>query len=771
MQQHRCESILIAVLVVLLGSVPTMGQSETIQSRVSKIGPSDHVQFELQSRLIDAVPGDVIELAAGRYELRHQLSVVTDGLTIRGAGSDKTVLTFKDQVSGSAGLEATGDRLTLEGFAVEDTAGNAIKILGAEGVTCRDVRTEWTGPATEKNGAYGLYPVQCSNVLLDGCISIGASDAGIYVGQSKNVIVRNCIAERNVAGIEIENTIGADVYDNRATNNAGGLLVFDLPGLQVTNGNQIRVYRNNVFDNNHPNFASKGSIVSMVPAGMGVMILATDDVELFDNDIKDHQTSGIAIFSFEITGKKLKDKKYNQYPEGISIHDNRIINSGYAAKGEMSLLLKPVLGKQFPDILWDGIADEAKLKNQPKSRRHLPAIRDNGDIRFANFDFRKLTPQNMLLGRYKVQRELATHFVEREALPKTKLTSMKELTASAGASTDTSASRTVSVYRNAKKRLSEYDLFVGNLSEQKPAEGVVPYDLNTPLFSDHTTKYRFIRVPDGQAIEYRDQGVLQFPAGTVIAKTFSYLHDMRDPSLGERLLETRIEFREEDGWYGFSYLWNDEQTDAELALGGAEMGVEWIHEDGQRMTNAYQVPNANQCISCHQVGDNFVPIGPIASNMNREFEFGHGSENQLSHLMRTGKLTGLSSTDTVHAWPEADSDAPIKDRARTWLHVNCAHCHRPEGTARTSGLDLRIGQSDLAKLGVWKTPVAAGHGTGGHSYDIVPGKPDESILLHRLKSTDPSVTMPSVAKSMVFDEAVSLIHDWIASMQTEPDSQ
>ena len=726
------------------------------QSRVSKIAPSENIQFELQSRLIDAVPGDVIELAPGRYQLKHQLTVVTDGLTIRGAGSDKTVLSFKEQATGGAGLEATGNNLLLEGFAVEDTAGNGIKVLGSNGVTFRDVRAEWTGPPSEKNGAYGLYPVQCQNVLMEKCVGIGASDAGLYVGQCTNVIVRNCSAERNVAGIEIENTIAADVYDNVANNNAGGMLVFDLPGLQQTNGRQTRLYRNKFYGNNHKNFAVKGSIVSEVPSGMGVMIMSADDVELFGNEIRGNKTSGISILSYEITGKKLKDKTYDRYPEGISIHGNRFEKNGYKPEGEISLLLRPVIGKRFPDILWDGIANPKKMKDSKLTTEQIPSIKNDGAT-FANFDYPNFSPQKMLFGKYKVKRDLAAYAIARDRLPAAKLEDTSKL--------PTKSKRAVEVYRTAKKRLSEYGLFEGALADHQPAARVFQYELNTPLFSDYTTKYRFIRVPEGEQIDYRDKGVLEFPVGTVIAKTFSYPHDMRDPSKGERLLETRIEFREEDNWYGFSYLWNEEQTDATLALGGAEVDVSWIHSDGKRRDNSYRVPNANQCISCHEVGDKYVPIGPVAANMNRDFDYGHGAENQLSHLKANEVLSEMGDLSAVHAWPSSDSGASVDARARTWLHVNCAHCHQPEGTARTSGLDLRKRQSDLAKLGVWKTPIAAGHGTGGHAYDIVPGKPNKSILLHRIKSTDPSVTMPSISKSMVSKEAVELIRDWIAQIK------
>ena len=271
--------------------------------RQVELSPSADVHRALQTLLIEAVPGDTIVLSAGTFSLKRSLDISVDNITIRGAGSNRTVLSFKGQLSGGQGIRATGNNLVMEGFAVEDTSGNAIKVNGARNVTFRDVRTEWTGPPLPSNGAYGIYPVQCRNVLMEDCSAFGASDAGIYVGQCRQVVVRRCRAERNVAGIEIENTINADVYENVARNNAGGLLVFDLPGLEVKNGKNIRVFKNRVVDNNHPNFAAPGNIVAGVPSGTGLMVMATDRVEIFENKILNNQTSSVSIVSFLISSR------------------------------------------------------------------------------------------------------------------------------------------------------------------------------------------------------------------------------------------------------------------------------------------------------------------------------------------------------------------------------------------------------------------------------------------------------------------------------------
>lgn len=759
---HRCvKSISLGVALVCLCAWADVQAREVPRPKpaLHKIAPGPQAVFQLQARLIEAVPGDVIELAEGRYELRHSLDVAANNVTIRGQGSNKTILSFQDQVSGGHGIEATGDNFVIEHLAVENTAGNAIKVREARNVTFRDVRAEWTGDAKSSNGAYGIYPVQCENVLIEKCTSIGASDAGLYVGQCRNVIVRQSRAERNVAGIEIENTINADVYENIATNNSGGILVFDLPGLPVKKGGQVRVFRNRVLANNHENFASPGNIVATVPPGTGVMVLAADDVEIFDNDIENNNTGSVAIVSFLITGKRVEDPRFDPIPDAIAIHDNRISGGGKNPGGEFGKLLLPLLGKPFPDIIWDGVTNQ-----QAPPGANVPAagglrIVDNGAATFANFDLANLSPENIAAGKWRMAADAAAHAADLRPLPAVKLAPHDP--------PSTTGHEAAIVYRSAPKTLSEWRMFEGNGTTQQPSAGVVPYNLNTPLFSDYTSKYRFIRIPRDAKIAYRAVGALDFPVGTVMAKTFAYPHDMRDPSQGERLLETRIQERRDDGWYGFSYQWNEEQTEAHLVTGGSEVQTSWIHFDGKRRTLDYQIPSANQCLSCHAQDKEYEPLGPTAVNLNREFEFASGAENQLAYLVRHKMLDGAPALESIKRLPDfADSSTGTVDqRARAWLHVNCAHCHNPVGSANTSGLDLSLAQSNSARFGVFKTPVATGHASGGFDYDIVPGKPDESILVYRLESDDAGIMMPSVARRLVHAEGVELIRRWIAEMK------
>jgi len=316
------------------------------------------------------------------------------------------------------------------------------------------------------------------------------------------------------------------------------------------------------------------------------------------------------------------------------------------------------------------------------------------------------------------------------------------------------------------EKLSQYGLFVGNGSTQEPVPGVIPYDLNSPLFSDYTDKFRFVQLPAGKSAEYRPDESFEFPVGTIIAKTFAYPIDARDPKLGRRLLETRILKREPDGWTGFPYIWNAEQTEAVLDVAGDLKDVHWIDTAGKERTNSYIIPNSNQCKGCHKQGDEMQPIGPKARNLNRDFAYATGTENQLAHWTHAGALTGSpdpKDAPRLAVWNDPTT-GDLDQRARAWLEINCAHCHNSAGPARNSGLNLLASQANPTLFGVFKTPVAAGRGTGGLDYDIVPGKPDQSILMYRMTSIDPGIMMPELGKRMVHAEGVELVREWISAM-------
>jgi uncharacterized repeat protein (TIGR03806 family) len=315
-------------------------------------------------------------------------------------------------------------------------------------------------------------------------------------------------------------------------------------------------------------------------------------------------------------------------------------------------------------------------------------------------------------------------------------------------------------------RLSQYGLFLGNGSSQEPAVNVVPYDLNAALFSDYTLKYRFVKLPPGTHANYSESETFEFPVGTVIAKTFAYPRDARDLFQGRTLIETRVLERKPDGWVGLPYIWNEEQTEATLELAGGTRDVRWTHKDGTIRTNNYLIPNANQCKGCHKQGENVTPIGPSARQLNRDFAYDSGVENQLARWTRLGLLSGAppaGQAPTLTAWDHPQSGT-LEARARAWLEINCAHCHNPEGPARTSGLDLRVSQTNPRAIGIGKPPVAAGRGSGGREFDIVPGQPDKSILVFRIDSTDAGIMMPELGKRLIHQEGLALVREWIAAM-------
>jgi parallel beta-helix repeat protein len=371
-------------------SRPAAVQPGAAAARVLRVQPGDAVQEEAQRALIEALPGDTVEFAAGTFAFTRGLSLRKDGVTVRGQGIDRTILSFKNQEADPAGLYVKADGFTVEDLTVEDTAKDGIKVEGGTGVAFRRVRARWGAPGNATNGPYGIYPVQCTNVLVEDCVATGASDAGIYVGQSRDVIVRRCRAEGNVAGIEIENSTDVDVYENTATDNAGGLLVFDLPGLPVKNGRRIRVFQNEVYANNHANFAPAGVKVAKVASGTGMMVMATDQVELFRNTIRDNQTVNLAVVSYVITDDgtdRDKDPDFDPYPEGIFIHDNRFAGGGDRPAGRLGLLFALLLGKPLPDIVYDGV----RAPGAPAGTRLL-ALRDNGAATFADLQWAELLP-------------------------------------------------------------------------------------------------------------------------------------------------------------------------------------------------------------------------------------------------------------------------------------------------------------------------------------------------------------------------------------------
>jgi Planctomycete cytochrome C. len=259
--------------------------------------------------------------------------------------------------------------------------------------------------------------------------------------------------------------------------------------------------------------------------------------------------------------------------------------------------------------------------------------------------------------------------------------------------------------------------------------------------SDYSYKQRWVYVPNNKKAQYEENWVFNFPVGSALIKTFYYPVDERNPDLGMNLLETRLLLRKENGWEAVSYAWNEEQNEAYKKIAGKTINVSWTDFMGNDRNVRYRVPNVNQCKECHAADDKITPIGPKARNLNKKFEFNDGEFNQLTYWMNR-QIIDDYPMELVSPVDWTDESQNINDRVRSYLDVNCGHCHSPTGNANSTGLYLHLDETRNIHLGLYKKPVATGRGSGGLKYSIVPGKPDESILLHRMISLDPGVMMP-----------------------------
>lgn len=312
-------------------------------------------------------------------------------------------------------------------------------------------------------------------------------------------------------------------------------------------------------------------------------------------------------------------------------------------------------------------------------------------------------------------------------------------------------------------KLTDYGFFSGKLSDLNPAENVFPYDLNSPLFSDYALKRRFVYLPQDEKINYRDPEVLDFPAGTVLIKNFYYEDSQLKEGAG-RIIETRLLVRRDDGWQALPYIWNTAQTEAYLEITGGTTPV-WLTHQAEPIM--YSIPSMAECKSCHELNGEIQPIGPSARQLNKDFPYDSGAHNQLTMLEERGRLVGMPDAETIPvlASYEEPRSATLEERARAYLEINCAHCHRPGGPAKNSGLDLRTHNRDRFSLGIGKGPVAAGKGSGGLKFDIVPGKPEQSILVYRMASAELSVMMPELGRKTVHAEGLELVRAWIQAME------
>lgn len=384
--KYNILGILVLFSLAIIPSCKEKGNAESNR----KFEYSEEFEKKLQEELIMVEDGGTIEIPEGNFMFKKSLSLEgKNNVTIKGAGKDKTFLSFLGQTDGAEGLNISNCKnLVVSDFTIQDAKGDNLKIKNCDGVKILKMNSTWTTGADTSNGNYGYYPVECKNVLLEDCEVSYCADAGVYVGQSTNVIVRKCYAHHNVAGIEIENCINSDIYQNKAENNSGGILVFDLPKLFQANGRNARVWDNDCLNNNFKNFGKPGSIVANIPPGSGMIIMATDSVDVFKNRITDNKTLGIGIVSYFLTGNPISDSTYGPYCHAIYIHEN-IFKRKISVPDLSTKMGKLITGafKGSMDILFDGSADP-KIRDEkgqvPDSKKIC--IQNNGDIKFGNLN-------------------------------------------------------------------------------------------------------------------------------------------------------------------------------------------------------------------------------------------------------------------------------------------------------------------------------------------------------------------------------------------------
>lgn len=314
------------------------------------------------------------------------------------------------------------------------------------------------------------------------------------------------------------------------------------------------------------------------------------------------------------------------------------------------------------------------------------------------------------------------------------------------------------------EKLSEYHFFKGELKLLSPADGIVPYDLNTPLFSNYAEKARFIQLPAGSKIKYNADSVFEMPIGTVLIKNFYYFNDFRDESKGRKIIETRLLVHQQDGWATYQYIWNKEQTEAMFEPIGDVTTVEYIDAGGKKIATPYVIPTQAQCMGCHKQNGWLQPIGIAARHLNGDYNYSTGKQNQLQYWQQHGMIDLPNTSIPANAIWNKEQTGTVEQRARAYLDINCGHCHNANGPGSSSGLFLDIHETDNTKLGISKTPVAAGRASGNLSFDIHPGKPDKSIVIYRMRSTDPGIAMPEVGREQLHKEGIALISQWIREL-------
>ncbi len=607
---------------------------------------ASETKTEFESRVRQAFslaqPGTTFEFGAGTFALTRGLGVTASHITVRGQGPGQTILDFST-ASAAEAILATGNEFTIADIGIFDPPGDGVKTVGVDGVLMHRVNVVWLSDADPTNGPYGLYPVLSSNILIEGCYVRGAEDAGIYVGQSMNVKVKNNWAEFNVAGIEIENTINAEVSWNVATENTAGILVFDLTGLSQA-GHSVSVHHNWSYNNNGPNFGS--GVVGLVPPGTGLLVLSTDDVEIYENQIHDNITAGIAVLSYDLTLLPYDPAVFDPYPETIFIHDNVMQNNGTSPQGTIGqvIALQFGFGAPIPDIVWDRNMNPALVQPDGELPPALKfCVQNNGAATIGTlapppsgdrFDVTPYDCTHTPVPRVQIRDALALPPGQQDLTP-------AETAMLCGAQP---AGVNWPAYEANCPTLSDYNLFVGNDPRGPVVERGLEYELTTPLFSDYANKYRFAFVPFGMAASYDPDQVMDFPDGN--PRTIDYVV----PDVNQ--------------------------------CAGCHTGI-------------------NEPMDL---------IGPKARLLNRPVPGGGPNQLDAwtSAGILTG-APAPASAPRLPVWNDA-ADGTVAERARAYLESNCAHCHRPNGRAGFTSLWLTADTPDGFNTGICKTPIAAGVG-------------------------------------------------------------
>jgi uncharacterized repeat protein (TIGR03806 family) len=525
--------------------------------------------------------------------------------------------------------------------------------------------------------------------------------------------------------------------------------------------------------------------VGHVPSGTGIMIIANDDVEIFGNQIINNHLAAIVLANYLVTQYKVNDKFYDPKPDKINIHDNTIIRpKGYNFKkmfeSDMHFLINYHSGFKVADIIWDGVQD-GTYSGKFVEENKICMQNNTADGKAATFSNLHLDSDNKslfgMLPGGPISNDKKKHDCKHPSLSEIQLLKAPAYTKKINKLTKEETEQLCNLQTDDINweaieadcpKLSQYNLFTDKTNPSSNPNGVNShlYTLSAPLFTDYALKYRFIFMPEGESMDYNADRTFTFPNKTVISKTFSYPDDFSSMT-NIKHLETRLLLKRKDGWKALSFIWDKDGKDASLSRVGAQIPVTYV-KDGKTKSFEYAVPSQNQCFSCHGIAGKLNPIGPQAKLLNHPRMYADKKErNQLAYLRELRVLTGLHLVDKAPKAPDyLDKSQPLKLRAKSYLHINCAHCHSPNGRAKTSGLFLEYERDDMAtEYGDCKPPVAAGRGAGELKYIIQPGKSKESILVHRMLSDDPGSMMPEIGRVLVHKEGVELIEEYINSKE------